>query len=126
MFTDLALYDGLKMMEKRSGKQVKELFVGGGGSKSAPVCRILANVMGLPVKCIQTHEACGLGSSMGAFFAKGEFRDYPEAVKSMVQVSKVFEPDMKEHALYEEIYNSVYSKMYGKLEPLYKKIRKIF
>lgn len=123
---DFALLDGLKMMEKRSGKKVEEIFVGGGGSKSAPICQILSDVMGLPVKCIQTHEACGLGSSMVAFVAKGEFKDYFEASKSMVQVSKVFEPNMKNHELYMNIYDSVYSKMYGKLEPLYKRIRKIF
>lgn len=121
---DLALYDGLKTMEKRSGKKVKEIFVGGGGSKSDAVCKILANVMGLPVKRIQTHEACGIGSSMVAFISKGEFKDYPEAVSQMVQVSKVFQPDMREHTLYMEIYSRVYSKMYGKLEPLYKKMRK--
>lgn len=121
---DLALYDGLKTMEKRSGKTVKEIFVGGGGSKSKAVCRILADVMGLPVKRIQTHEACGIGSSMVAFIAKGEFSDYEAAMKEMIQVSKVYEPDMKNHELYMSIYSNVYSKMYGRLEPLYKKMRK--
>lgn len=122
---DLALYDGLKIMEKQSGKVVSELFVGGGGSKSPEVCQILADVMGLPVKRIQTHEACGLGSSMVAFIAKGEFKSYEEAINNMVEVSKVFTPNIDNHRLYMDIYENVYSRMYPKLEPLYKKIRKI-
>ncbi|MDO4380079.1 MAG: FGGY-family carbohydrate kinase [Clostridia bacterium] len=123
---DLALLDGIKMMEKRSGKKVTEIFVGGGGSKSPAVCQILSNVTGLPVKCIQTHEACGLGSSMVAFVAKGEFKNYEEATENMVQVKKTFEPDMNEHKLYSRIYKNVYSRMYPKLEPVYKKLRKVY
>ncbi len=121
---DLALLDGIRTMEKQSGKKITEIFVGGGGSKSPAVCQILSNVTGLPVRCIQTHEACGLGSSMVAFVAKGEFKDYEEATKSMVQVSRTFEPDMKTHEIYIRIYNNVYSKMYKRLEPLYKRLRK--
>lgn len=123
---DLALLDGLKTMEKRSGKKVDEIFVGGGGSKSPAVCQILADVTGLPVKCIQTHEACGLGSSMVAFVAKGEFESYEEATKSMVQTKRTFEPNMKNHELYLSIYKNIYSKIYPKLEPLYKRLRKIY
>jgi len=123
---DFALYDGLKTMERRSKKKVTEIFVGGGGSKSAPICQILANVMGLPVKCIQTHESCGLGSSMVAFVSLGEFKSYDEAIESMVQIKTVFEPDAGEHEIYMDLYNNVYSKMYGKLEPLYKRIRNIY
>ena len=123
---DLALLDGLKMMEKRSGKKVTEIFVGGGGSKSPAVCQILSDVTGLPVKCIQTHEACGLGSSMVAFVAKGEFKNYEEATENMVQVRKSFEPNMKNHELYLKIYKNVYSRMYPKLEPIYKRLRKIY
>lgn len=122
---DLALYDGLTMMEKRSGKKVTEVFAGGGGSKSPAICQILANVLGRPVKCIQTHEACGIGSSMVALIATGVFKDYEEATRSMIQVSAVYEPDMKAHELYMQIYDSVYSRMYSRLEPLYRKIRKI-
>jgi len=123
---DLALLDGLKMMEKRSGKKVTEIFVGGGGSKSPAVCQILSDVTGLSVKCIQTHEACGLGSSMVAFVAKGEFKNYEEATENMVQVRKSFEPNMKNHELYLKIYKNVYSRMYPKLEPIYKRLRKIY
>lgn len=123
---DFALYEALKTMEKRSGKKIDEIFVGGGGSKSKIICQILSDVTGLPVKCIQTHEACGLGASMVAFVATGVFESYDDAIKSMVRVKREFTPDEENHRLYEEIYNNVYVKMYPKLEPIYKKIRKIY
>ena len=61
---------------------------------------------------------------MVAFVATGEFKNYDEATKSMVQVKRTFEPDMKNHELYMKIYKNVYSKMYKRLEPLYKRLRK--
>ena len=61
---------------------------------------------------------------MVAFVAKGEFKDYEEATKSMVQIRPTYEPDMKTHELYMKIYQNVYSKMYKRLEPLYKRLRK--
>lgn len=123
---DFALYDALKTMEKRSGKKIDEIFVGGGGSKSKIICQILSDVTGRPVKCIQTHEACGLGAAMVAFVSKGVFKDYDEAIKSMVRVKVEFTPNEENHKLYENIFNDAYVKMYPKLEPIYKKIRKIY
>jgi len=122
---DLALYEGLKRMEKRGNTEIKEIFVGGGGSSSNMICQTLADVMGLPVKRIQTHEACGIGASMIAFVALNEFKSFDEAVSSMTRVKDEFKPNMKNHELYMNIYNDVYSKMYRHLEPLYIRIRNI-
>lgn len=121
----LELYHSLKHMEKRSGQKIDELYVGGGGSRSDIACQITADIFGLPVKRIQTHEACSIGASMVAFVAKEVFKDYDEAMSAMVHEKNVFRPRPEEHELYMEIYNSVYRKIFGKLEPLYKKIIKI-
>lgn len=120
-----ALMHGLYTMEKRSGVKITELYIGGGGAQSDEICQITADMFGLPVKRIQTHESCGLGSSMVAFVANKTYGSYEEAVEGMVRVKDVFMPDSKNHEMYKKIYNEVYTDMYRRLEPLYRRIRKI-
>ena len=115
----LELYMSMKSMEKRGKKHIKELYVGGGGSKSDLACQILADTFGLPVKRIHTHEACSLGAAMVAFVTKGEFADFDEAIKSMVHEKDVFTPDPKNHEIYMNMYNKVYRKIYKNVRPLY-------
>ncbi len=119
------LYHSLKTMEKRSGLKIDELFVGGGGARSDVVCQITADIFGLPVKRIQTHEACSIGASMVAFISNGIFNGYEDAIKHMVREKDVFKPREKEHEQYMELYLGAYRKIFGRLEPIYKKIIKI-
>ncbi len=120
-----ALLDGMYILEKRAKRKVTELYVGGGGSQSDEVCQILSNMAGLPVYRTQTHEACCIGSSMVAFIAMGEFSSHYEASKEMCHVTKVFEPNMFENKMYRKIFANVYTDMYKRLEPLYKRIKRI-
>lgn len=115
----LELYMSMKAMEKRGNKCIKELFVGGGGSKSDLACQILADTFGLPVKRIHTHEACSVGAAMVAFVANGEFESFDEAIKSMVHEKDVFTPDAENHEIYMNMYNKVYRKIYKNVRPLY-------
>ena len=123
---DLELFMALDIMERRSGLKIKELYVSGGGARSDVVCGITADVFGLPVKRIQTHEACSIGSSMAAFVSMGVFGDYGEAAESMVHVKDTFTPDGENHRVYMEIYRKAYSKIYGRLEPIYKRLIEIY
>lgn len=119
-----ALMDGLYNLEKRSKTKIDTIYLGGGGSQSDEICQITANMFGLPVYRIQTYEACGLGSSIVAFVSHGVFKDYDEALESMVHIKDVFSPDMKEHEIYDDLYSDIFRKVYKKLEPLYKKYKK--
>ena len=119
------LYHSLKNMEKRSGLSVSEVFVGGGGARSDVVCQITADIFGLPVKRIQTHEACSIGASIVAFIQGGVFKDYDDAIRNMVHETDVFEPRKKEHETYMDLYSGAYRKIFGKLEPIYRRIIKI-
>ncbi|NCB34187.1 MAG: carbohydrate kinase, partial [Erysipelotrichia bacterium] len=114
---------GMYSMEHRSGQTIKKLYVAGGGSQSNEICQITANMFGLPVKRIQTHEASGLGASLAAFVAIGEFRNYEEAIASMVHEKDTFQPDMKVHRQYEDLYSQVYRRIYPRLLPIYSKIK---
>ncbi len=119
------LYHSLKIMENRSGLKIDEVYVGGGGARSDIVCQITADIFGLPVKRIQTHEACSIGASMVAFVANGIFRDYDDAIEHMVHETNVFLPRQKEHEIYMDLYEGAYQKIFGRLEPIYRRIIKI-
>ncbi|MBT8374550.1 MAG: carbohydrate kinase, partial [Deltaproteobacteria bacterium] len=55
----------------------------------------------------------------------GLHNDFESAVKAMTRVGEVFEPDVKTHQLYSELYHDIYKKMYKCLKPFYERIRKI-
>ncbi len=118
-----ALYHGMKAVEKRMKTKIEYLTVSGGGSQSDEICQITADLFGLPVKRIQTYEACGLGSSMVGFVTLGIYKDYHEAIKNMVNYVKVFETNPKNHEIYQEIYHEVYNNIYKQLKPLYTKMK---
>ena len=107
-----------KMLEKQSKTPIKELYVGGGGAKSEEILQITADMFGLPVKCIQTHEASGLGSSLVGFVAMGEFENYEQATDAMIHTGNIYYPDAEKHRFYAELFG-VYEKLYGSLKKTY-------
>lgn len=121
---DLELYHAMLRMQRRSGQHIKELYIAGGGSVSDIIVQICCDVFGLPVKRVQTHEASGLGSSIAAFVAMGEFSSYTDAVKSMVHDKDVFEPNMENHRVYMELYNDVYKNIEKTNTKYFRKLRK--
>lgn len=122
---NFSLMEGLHLIEKKGKFKVKQLFVAGGGSRSAEICQITANMFGLPLHRIQTHEVCGVGSSLVAFISMGIYKDYPEAIEAMVHIKDTFQPDAQEYAIYRQLYEEVYCKMFDSLAPLYEKINSI-
>ncbi|MGE5496050.1 MAG: FGGY-family carbohydrate kinase [Burkholderiales bacterium] len=118
---NFALMDGLYTMERRGKVSIKKLFIAGGGSQSDEICRITANMFGLPLYRIQTYEATALGSSIVAFAAMGVYKSIQEATEAMVHIKDEFLPDMRVHSTYKALYDEVFSKIFGKLLPLYKK-----
>lgn len=122
---NFTLLDGMKLMEKRSKTRIRELYIAGGGSQNDTICQITADMFGLPVKRIHTHEASSIGSSMIAFVAMKQFSDYEEAVESMVHVCDTFHPDFKATAVYEDIYQNIYTKLYPKMLPVFKGMKKV-
>lgn len=120
-----SMIEGLEIIEKKGKRKVKKILVTGGGSRSAEICQITANMFGLPVSRIQTHEACGIGCSMVGFVAMGVYADYAEASKAMVHIKDTFTPDMEEHKIYRQLYSEVYTKIFDNLSGLYKTLNKI-
>lgn len=120
-----ALRDGKERTEKRSGVPITEIRVAGGGSQSDVALRITADVFGLPVARPHLSEASGLGAAIDVAVGLGLHPNFETAVCEMTHPGTTFEPDMKTHRVYDELYQGVYQKMYPRLKPLYETIRDI-
>ncbi len=123
---NFALIDGLRMIEKRAGHKMDSVYLGGGGSQSDEICQITADMFGIPVYRTETTETTGIGCAVATFVALGVFPDYKTGIEKMVRIKDKFEPNMKDHEVYNTLYEHVFSKTYGRLKPLYHKLSAIF
>ncbi len=87
---------------RADGVDAKELRATGGGSLSRMWLQIKADVTGLPVCSLRSHQAGSLGCMMLASIAAGIYGNIYEAVDDLVKVKEVFEPNKTNHAIYRE------------------------
>lgn len=120
-----ALREGMELVERRSGVQVKTLRVSGGGSQSDQAMQITADVFGMSAERPHTWETSGLGAAISAAVGVGLYPDHATAIRHMTRRGEVFHPDAASRRLYDRLYRQVYRRMYAKLGPLYRSIRHI-
>jgi len=120
-----ALRDGKERTEKRSGVQVTELRVSGGGSQSDAAMQLTADVFGLPAARPHVYETSGLGAAIDLAVGLKLQPDFDTAVKTMTRIQRIFQPDPRSQEIYEGLYHRVYQQLYKRLKPLYEEIRAI-
>ncbi|MFC1848862.1 FGGY-family carbohydrate kinase [candidate division CSSED10-310 bacterium] len=120
-----ALREGAEKMAKRTGVPITELRVAGGGSQSKAAMQITADIFGLPTARPHIYEASGLGAALDAAVGVGLHPDFTTAITEMTHLGDTFEPDPKNHEIYDQLYRKVYKKMFNRLRPLYKEIREM-
>ncbi|MDI9567740.1 MAG: FGGY family carbohydrate kinase [bacterium] len=76
----------------------------GGAAKSPLWNQIQSDVYGRPVQLFKVSECTTLGATILGATAAGIFNNIEEAVDNMVQVVGYLEPNMKNHALYTDLY----------------------
>lgn len=114
-----------EVVGKKTGVSLKEIRVGGGGSRSDVAVQTAADIFNLPVSRMATSEISSLGAAIDAAVGCGMFTSFEEAVSSMVKKGRTFEPSAANHRVYDALYREVYVKTYTRLEPLYRKIAAI-
>ena len=77
----------------------------GGGAKSELWCKIMANVLGIPVELLESEEGPAMGAAMLAMVAAGEYNCVEDASNALVKVRKIIRPDEKIIERYEDKYN---------------------
>ncbi len=114
-----------EVMEEHAGSKIKELRVGGGGSKSSEIMQMTADIFNLPASRVHTSNLAALGAAIDAAVTLNIYHDFPEAVDNMVRVKETFTPHAKNVKIYDRLFNEVYKEIYPALSPLYRKIAEI-
>ena len=113
------------IVQKKTGVPIREIRVGGGGSRSDVVVQIAADMFNLPAARMATSEIAALGAAMDAAVGTGMYATFEEAVAAMVHKGKDFRPNTQHHQIYTQLFNDVYKKSFRTLEPMYRRIAEI-
>ncbi len=85
--------DLVDAMRADTGKQLRELRVDGGASRSEPMMQFQADLLGVPVVRPAVIETTALGAAYLAGLAVGFWKDTGE-ISTQWKVDKIFEPEM--------------------------------
>jgi xylulokinase len=110
------LRDSLELL-RELGVDPQTGHVSGGGARSEHWLRILASVLGLPIRRTATDEGSAYGAALLGGVAAGVFRDVHEAVASCVRLVDAVEPDPEWSAAYQRGYRR-FQLLYPALRPL--------
>lgn len=80
----------------------KKMRIGAGGAKSPSWIQLKADVLGIPVEKVANLQTSSVGVAILSAVATGVYATYDEAIKSMVRVDRVFEPNAEVSARYQD------------------------
>lgn len=101
------------------GAGVNELRAMGGAANSRLWTQIKADITGKPIVVPSSDTATTLGAAILAGVGVGLYKDFEEAVRMTVKVTRRHEPDMENHNLYQKNYET-YLALYQNLKELMK------
>ena len=110
------LRDSLELL-RELGVDPREGRVSGGGARSELWLRILASVLGLPIRRTTADEGSAYGAALLGGVAAGVFRDVHEAVATCVRLLDPVDPDPQWVDAYEHGYRR-FQLLYPALRPL--------
>lgn len=116
---------GTEEMCHATGREIKELRVGGGGSKSHVAVQAIADIFDCPVKKSEEPETCSLGAAICAAVGAGCFSDFHSAAKAMGQNHQEFLPYKNNHQIYQNLMEEIIIPYYSTNEQMLKKLQAI-
>ena len=102
--TAMVTKGNMELVKEATGNMPSEIVFAGGAAKSPLWCQILSDVLALPVKVPVVKEATALGAAILAGFGVGIYDDISATARSLVRWDKTYEPNMENHAIYEEMF----------------------
>ncbi len=97
-------------MESNGVRVQRVINAGGIPQKNEVLNRVYANVLGRPV-LVPQKSVTSLSSAIFAFLAAGTFKTIEEAQNKICPPHRIFEPDLSEKAVYEDLYR-LFSRIY--------------
>ncbi|HIH97586.1 MAG TPA: hypothetical protein HA346_01045 [Thermoplasmata archaeon] len=107
----------MTQVEDISNRKVEGARMNGGMAKSKLWPRILADVLDIPISIPKVKEGASLGCAICVAIGVGKYKDYDEAIKSMVKFEKIIEPDKVIHEKYNSHYER-WKKLYNEITEL--------
>ena len=109
-----ALRDCLEIA-KKSGLQINDSKICGGGAKSEIWKKIIANVFGIPIYTLKVEEGPAYGAAILAMVGAEEYNNVNEAVNALVTTESVAYPNERLIKNYEKRYRK-FQKLYPALK----------
>ena len=105
-------YAHLQVIEEITRRSIDHAVFTGGASKGTLWPRIMADVLGLPVRVPRVKESTALGAAMFAGIGAGLYPDVATAAREVVSFEATVEPDPEVHRKYGELYEK-WDRVYG-------------
>lgn len=121
----LTMKNRVDEMKEELGVCIDNIIITGGGSNSDLFMQIFADVFGIPASRNVVNGAAGIGSAICAAVAVGVYKNFDEAVKKMVKIKDVFQPNKENTTLYAEM-SKVYNEITNHTDAVLKKSYEIF
>lgn len=83
---------------------MKKITLCGGGANSPTWCQMFADAMGVPITIVGGSEAGALGVCINNAVVQGYYKSYKDAVDHIIEVEKVYEPNMENHEKFAKLY----------------------
>ena len=109
-------------MEEVAGA-AREIRAAGGFVRSPLWLQIVADVLGRPLRLVDSPEASALGAAQLAMLGTGMVKRF-EDLAVMVSPTGSVEPDAARHALYDRLFE-VYQRLYGKVQDEFAEISRL-
>lgn len=108
----------LEKLLKTREKEPESIRLAGGAARSPVWTQMFADVMKLPVECVNVDETGAFGCALIGAAACGDYADLSEASAAMCQIAPAVFPDAGRSAVYDEKY-SLYCKTIESLDGLW-------
>ena len=114
---------GKDLIEKKNGKiKIDTIRISGGGSQSDRILQIAADILGVTIEKLETHETSSLGAAIHVCIARNIYNNYEQAIQNMVKISKIFYPNAVNHSIYTKLYTLQYTKISNFMKKKYNKL----